>query len=87
MSITIKKQIDARGAVCPGPLMELIKVIKQLEQGDIIDLISSDEGSKVDVPKWIEKAGHTLMELKELDGYRHFIVEIGEKKIRKRRGN
>jgi len=27
------------------------------------------------------------MELKELDGYRHFIVEIGEKKIRKRRGN
>jgi tRNA 2-thiouridine synthesizing protein A len=55
-SITITKEIDARGSFCPGPLMELIRNVKMAQIGDVIAVISSDEGSKKDIPAWIAKA-------------------------------
>lgn len=85
MSYEVTKEIDARGSFCPGPLMELVKTVKELETGDVVDLLSSDEGSVKDIPKWVEKAGHKMIEVKEEEDFRHFIVEIGEKKSRRRR--
>jgi TusA-related sulfurtransferase len=83
--VEITKTIDARGSYCPGPLMELVRAIKEHQTGDVIDLLSSDEGSVNDIPKWVDKAGHKMVEVKEEDDFRHFIVEIGEKKSRRRR--
>ena len=40
-SITITKEIDARGSFCPGPLMELIRNVKMAQIGDVIAVISS----------------------------------------------
>ena len=84
-SYTVKKTIDARGSYCPGPLMELVRIIKEIEIGDVVDLLSSDEGSSRDIPKWIDKAGHKLIEIKEDEGFKHFVVEKGEKVRRERR--
>lgn len=85
MSYVIKQTIDARGSYCPGPLMELVRIIKEIEIGDVVDLLSSDEGSLRDIPKWIEKAGHKLIEIKDEGDFRHFVVEKGEKVRRERR--
>ena len=57
----ITRTIDARGSFCPGPLMELIRGIRESQVGDILAVLSSDKGSKIDIPKWIEKAGHRLI--------------------------
>ncbi|MHA1401399.1 MAG: sulfurtransferase TusA family protein [Candidatus Heimdallarchaeaceae archaeon] len=48
--------IDARGSHCPGPMMELIKAIRQAEVGEIVEVLSADEGSLNDIPVWVEKA-------------------------------
>ena len=72
---TITRTIDARGSFCPGPLMELIRVIREGQVGDIIAVWSSDRGSKVDIPKWVEKAGHRLVALETRDGYDEIVVE------------
>jgi tRNA 2-thiouridine synthesizing protein A len=69
------RTIDARGSYCPGPLMELIRAIREAQVGDVIAVRSSDRGSKVDIPKWIEKAGHRLIEVAARDGYDEIIVE------------
>lgn len=61
--------IDARGAFCPGPLMELIAALQLVEVGDEIELLSSDSGTSKDTPEWVAKAGHTMGVIKELDGY------------------
>ncbi len=74
MADTPTRTIDARGSFCPGPLMELIRAIKESEVGETISVWSADKGSKVDIPKWIEKAGHTLVALEERDGYDEIIV-------------
>jgi TusA-related sulfurtransferase len=55
--------------------MELIRAIRESQVGDVIAVLSSDRGSKVDIPKWIEKAGHRLVSLETLDGYDMIVVE------------
>jgi tRNA 2-thiouridine synthesizing protein A len=71
----ITRTIDARGSFCPGPLMELIRGIRESQVGDVLAVYSSDRGSKVDIPKWIEKAGHNLVGVYTRDGYDEIIVE------------
>lgn len=82
---TVNETIDARGSMCPGPLTELIRVIKESEVGTVIDLWSSDAGSPKDIPAWCEKAGHEVLEIKEDEGFAHIVVKKGEKKKRRRR--
>ena len=74
-ALTITRVVDARGSFCPGPLMELIRAIREGVIGDVIAVYSSDKGSKTDIPKWIEKAGHRLVALEVRDGYDEIIVE------------
>jgi tRNA 2-thiouridine synthesizing protein A len=75
VAISKTRIVDARGSFCPGPLMELIRAIREGQVGDVIAVYSSDKGSKADIPKWIEKAGHRLVALEARDGYDEIIVE------------
>ncbi|HEV8401777.1 MAG TPA: sulfurtransferase TusA family protein [Candidatus Limnocylindrales bacterium] len=72
---TITRVVDARGSFCPGPLMELIRAIREGQVGDVIAVYSSDSGSRTDIPKWVEKAGHRLVALDSRDGYDEIVVE------------
>jgi TusA-related sulfurtransferase len=73
--VKIDKVIDARGSHCPGPLMELIKAIRQAKVGEVIAVYSSDSGSKTDIPLWVKKAGHELLGIFEREGYIEFVVK------------
>jgi TusA-related sulfurtransferase len=70
----ITTSIDARGMACPGPLMALIGAIREGQAGDVIEVLSSDEGSKSDIPAWVAKASHELIEVSPEDGYARFVV-------------
>lgn len=72
---TITRTIDARGSYCPGPLMELIRAIREGQVGDVLAVRSTDSGSRVDIPKWIEKAGHRLVGVETRDGFDEIVVE------------
>jgi TusA-related sulfurtransferase len=61
--------IDSRGATCPGPLMDLIGKVKEADPDTVLELQTSDNGSKGDVPEWLEEAGHELVEVVEHDDY------------------
>ena len=70
----VTRTVDARGSFCPGPLMELIRAIKEGQVGDVIAVLSSDRGSRIDIPKWVDKAGHTLLAIHARDGYDEIVV-------------
>jgi tRNA 2-thiouridine synthesizing protein A len=72
---TITRTIDARGSYCPGPLMELIRAIREAQVGDVLAVLSTDRGSKIDIPKWVEKAGHRLVGITSIDGCDEIVVE------------
>ncbi len=67
--------LDARGSFCPGPLMELIRGIRQAKVGEELEVWSGDQGSKKDIPFWVQKAGHQLLGVVEEQGYARFIVK------------
>ena len=73
-TIDITTSIDARGMPCPGPLMSLIGAIREATIGDTIEVLSSDEGSKTDIPAWVAKAGHEFVGVADEDGYSRFVI-------------
>lgn len=68
------KVVDARGSHCPGPTMDLIRAVKAAQVGETIALLSTDAGSKKDIPLWVQKAGHQVVEILSHDGYDELIV-------------
>lgn len=71
---TITRSIDARGMPCPGPLMSLIGAIREGAVGDVIEVLSTDEGSKTDIPAWVAKAGHDLVEVITENTFARYII-------------
>jgi tRNA 2-thiouridine synthesizing protein A len=71
---SVTTRIDARGMPCPGPLMSLIGAIRQGRVADVIEVLSSDEGSRTDIPAWVAKARYELIEVIPEDGYARFRV-------------
>ena len=69
-----RTKIDARGAFCPGPLMEMIAAIKLIEVGDELEVLSSDKGSAADIPEWVKKVGHELVGVTQKDKYWSIVV-------------
>ncbi len=63
------KVVDARGSACPGPLMATKKAIGEMKSGEIIEVLSSDPGTKRDVPKWAVKKGFEYLGDILEDGY------------------
>jgi len=54
--------------------MELIAGLKLIELGDEIEVLSSDKGSLIDIPVWVDKAGHNLEKVTELEKYSSIVV-------------
>lgn len=68
-TLTVAKSVDARGTACPGPLLEAKKAIGSVAANDVMEVLSADEGTKVDIPKWCTKQGHEFLGTVEENGY------------------
>ncbi len=73
-SITAAKVIDARGAACPGPLLEAKKGMGTVPVGSIIEIWSTDPVTKTDIGAWSAKVGHEFLGTLAADGYDRVFV-------------
>ena len=70
--------VDARGLLCPLPVLRLRKRLVPLRQGVRLRLIATDPAAIIDVPHFCAEGGHRLLSTRELgDGAREYIVEKG----------
>ncbi|MCD6333531.1 MAG: sulfurtransferase TusA family protein [Bacteroidales bacterium] len=65
----VDKSVDARGTSCPGPLLAAKKAIGQIEKGQVMEVLSADEGTKRDIPKWCTKKGYEYLGTIEESGF------------------
>lgn len=72
--VKIDREVDARGSFCPGPLMELIRMVRAAPVGSVLAVLSSDPGSAKDIPAWIQKAGYDYLGAYTLEGYTRFVI-------------
>lgn len=74
-NVTAASTIDSRGSACPGPLLEAKKGIGKVKVGEVLEIYSNDEGTRIDLKAWANKVGHEYMGYKEADGYdKHYIT-------------
>ena len=74
VALTAAKIIDARGAACPGPLLEAKKGMATVPVGSVIEIWSTDPGTKSDIGAWSGKVGHDFMGALAADGYDRVFV-------------
>jgi len=60
--------LDAKGLMCPMPIVQLAKKFKNMKVGEEIELLATDVGSKADVPAWCQRTGNELVDAREENG-------------------
>jgi tRNA 2-thiouridine synthesizing protein A len=59
--IHVDAELDARGLLCPMPIVKTAKAMKELAPGQVLKLVATDRGSLADVPAWAEQTGNELV--------------------------
>ena len=60
--------VDARGMLCPLPIVELARAAKAAAAGDLITVECTDVAARVDVPAWARMTGNEFVGETETDG-------------------
>lgn len=72
--LQVAKTLDTSGLSCPMPVVKTKKAMKDLEIGEILEMISTDPGSIPDMEAWARQTKHDLVEsYDEGDSYRFMI--------------
>jgi tRNA 2-thiouridine synthesizing protein A len=66
--------VDARGQSCPGPLVALATVLREVRAGELLELLATDPGSRSDVPSWAKISGNELLEATETGGVFRYLI-------------
>jgi TusA-related sulfurtransferase len=59
-------ELDLRGAVCPGPIVEAKKLLNGMRAGEVLKLVSNCPGVAADVRDWTHATGLVLHAVEEV---------------------
>ena len=65
MSLQPDAILDASGLNCPEPVMMLHNKVRDLQAGDLLQVIATDPSTRRDIPKFCVFLGHELVEQRE----------------------
>lgn len=68
-------EIDARGLLCPLPVLKLAKRMKPLVPGDQVCLLADDPAAVIDVPHFCTETGYALISVTEAEDHQAYLVE------------
>lgn len=60
--------LDTKGDLCPVPVVKTSKAIKQIDVGQVLEVLATDPGSMPDLAAWSKMTGHTLLASEEQAG-------------------
>jgi tRNA 2-thiouridine synthesizing protein A len=77
-AIHVDRRVDAKGMLCPMPVISVKKAIKDLQRGQVLAVSTTDKGACRDIPAWAEQTGHTLLNSSEENGvFTIYIQKVG----------
>lgn len=71
---TADKVLDARGLACPMPVIKTRKVIKEMEGGQVLEVLATDKGAVKDFEAWSRQTGNELLDWNEGGGVYTFHI-------------
>jgi len=68
------QSLDCIGLYCPMPIVKTAEKIKELKQGEVLEVVSDDIGIKEDMPAWCRATGNEFLGIEEeAGGYKVYI--------------
>ena len=74
MTMQIARSLDLKGLSCPLPIVKTAKAIKEMDQGDIVEVLATDPGSVPDFNAWSRSTGNEVIEQTADDGVFRFVI-------------
>ena len=72
-----KVRLDCSGMQCPGPIMEVFKSMKELKEGEMVEVTASDPGFAKDIVSWCRRTGNTLVSNEKKNGEYVAVISRG----------
>ncbi len=57
--------LDCKGVLCPMPVIRISQAIKTIGVGQILEMQTTDPGSRPDMEAWTKQTGHELLASRE----------------------
>ena len=61
MEMNFDVELDASGLSCPLPILKTRKMLSTMTAGQVLKVISSDQGSVEDIPAFVSQTGNELL--------------------------
>ena len=75
--ITWQQELDARGLLCPLPVLKARKRLQALGSGEVLRVLADDPAAVIDVPHFCAEAGHALLATAEEDAAQVYLIRKG----------
>jgi len=68
-------QLDAKGLICPLPVLKARRAMKAMAAGDVLEVEATDPGSVKDFEHFCETTGNRLLDASEAEGIFSYRIE------------
>lgn len=75
--VAARMRLDCSGMQCPGPIMKVFEGMKELGDGEVIEVSASDPGFARDIASWARRTGNTLISNEKRGGEYVALVQKG----------
>ncbi len=65
--MSVLESLDARGLLCPLPVIRTQDRIRTLQPGELLEVTATDPGTMQDIPSWCRVHGHQLLAVETVD--------------------
>ncbi len=73
-----RHQLDARGLLCPLPVIRVQDRIATLSRGDVLHVVCTDPGALNDIPAWCRLNSHRVLETRDAGREVSVTIEVEE---------
>lgn len=73
----VAETLDCSGLLCPLPVYKAGIVLNRLEDGQVLELVTTDPGALEDIPAMARQRGDSILEISKTDENQRFLVRKG----------
>ncbi|NBR90415.1 MAG: sulfurtransferase TusA family protein [Rhodobacteraceae bacterium] len=67
-------EIDARGLLCPLPVLKARKRLSTMGNGEVLRLVATDPAAVIDVPHYCNESGNEFVGSEDMDGATAYLI-------------
>ena len=77
--MTPDREVDARGLICPLPVLRARKVLEAMRPGEVLRVLATDAMAAIDLPHFCTEAGHAHLVMTTEGGGQVHLIRRGDR--------